>query len=112
VDLAVARARLDEMKAELDRSIATLTGEGDLPVSSPDDRSSDPGAALADNDREEAVIEAATNQRDQVLAALRRVEDGTYGRCVDCGAELPDERLEARPEAARCVSCQARSEHR
>jgi RNA polymerase-binding transcription factor DksA len=45
-------------------------------------------------------------QRQEVLAALARLDAGTYGRCVTCGTTLPDERLEARPEAARCVNCQ------
>jgi RNA polymerase-binding transcription factor DksA len=45
-----------------------------------------------------------------VREALARLDAGTYGRCVDCGRELPDERLEARPEAARCVDCQQKVE--
>ena len=42
------------------------------------------------------------------LDALRRIELGTYGTCLDCGAGVPEGRLEARPEAARCVKCQAK----
>ncbi len=47
-------------------------------------------------------------QRSEVLDALRRIELGTYGTCVDCGAGVPEGRLEAKPAAARCVSCQAK----
>jgi DnaK suppressor protein len=43
-----------------------------------------------------------------VLDALRRIELGTYGTCVDCGAGVPEGRLEAKPAASRCVSCQAK----
>ena len=43
-----------------------------------------------------------------MLAALARLDDDTYGQCVDCGHEIPEGRLEARPEAARCVACQAK----
>ena len=46
-----------------------------------------------------------------VQRALGRIEDGTYGTCVRCGEEIAPERLEARPEAALCISC-ARSEER
>lgn len=113
MDASAARARLEEMLGDLDRSIATLEGE-----KSPDEgrggsltSTADPGAALSDADREEAVIEAMARQRDQVRAALARVDAGTYGRCVDCGQDLPPERLEARPEAARCVADQARVEN-
>src|SRR3954470_826107 len=41
----------------------------------------------------------------EIDAALARIDAGTYGRCVSCGAEIPEERLELRPFAGRCVSC-------
>jgi len=47
-----------------------------------------------------------------VLAALGRIEENTYGRCVDCGADIPEGRLDARPDAARCVGCQAKRARR
>jgi len=43
-------------------------------------------------------------------AARRRIADGAYGRCVDCGADIPLERLRAQPGAARCLACQERHE--
>jgi len=43
-------------------------------------------------------------------AALRRIADGAYGQCLDCGADIPLQRLTAQPGAARCVECQARHE--
>jgi RNA polymerase-binding protein DksA len=39
-------------------------------------------------------------------AALQRIEAGDYGYCHDCGEGIPQKRLELRPEACRCVSCQ------
>jgi DnaK suppressor protein len=39
----------------------------------------------------------------EVRRARRRVADGTYGTCEVCGVLLPEERLEVRPWAARCV---------
>jgi RNA polymerase-binding transcription factor DksA len=39
--------------------------------------------------------------------ALARIEAGTYGRCDGCGASIPEERLELRPMAGRCVACTA-----
>lgn len=44
--------------------------------------------------------------------ALQRIEAGTYGLCVDCGVEIPPARLHAAPEAARCLACQDKQEHR
>ena len=45
-----------------------------------------------------------------VEAALRRMEAGTYGQCVDCGVEIPAARLHAAPEASRCIACQQKAE--
>lgn len=42
-----------------------------------------------------------------VDAALARIAQGTYGICIDCGAEVPHARLSAYPTAKRCVDCQA-----
>ena len=38
--------------------------------------------------------------------ALAKLDDGTYGACVVCGEQIPDARLEVRPEAARCIADQ------
>ena len=46
----------------------------------------------------------------QVRAAQRARETGTYGVCEDCGRPIPEDRLEARPEATLCVDCQRRRE--
>jgi DnaK suppressor protein len=40
-----------------------------------------------------------------VERAQRKLADGTYGICDQCGAEIPDERLAARPWAVLCVAC-------
>lgn len=38
--------------------------------------------------------------------ALDRIEKGTYGLCVKCGKQIPSKRLEAYPEADKCLDCQ------
>jgi DnaK suppressor protein len=115
VDEKVARKRLEELLAELESSAAVLqhgggadTGE----LSTFDQHPADSGTNLADADREEAGLEVLLGQQERVREALARLDAGTYGRCVECGRELPDERLEARPEADRCVDCQQRVEAR
>jgi DnaK suppressor protein len=44
---------------------------------------------------------------EEIEEALGLIEQGTYGACARCRAAIPYERLEALPEARRCVSCQA-----
>ena len=41
----------------------------------------------------------------QIVGALRRIEDGCYGTCVDCGAAIGAARLSAVPEADSCYAC-------
>jgi RNA polymerase-binding transcription factor DksA len=98
------------MRDDQDRTIAILQGERPGPVAGtgyPQD-SGDAGSILSEADRTEAILHSARTQRDEVLAALARIDEGSYGQCVDCGHEIPEGRLEARPEAARCVGCQAK----
>jgi DnaK suppressor protein len=44
--------------------------------------------------------------------ATSRLRAGTYGRCVSCGSEIPDARLEALPAAETCVNCAGRARRR
>ncbi len=57
-----------------------------------------------------ALDERETAELAQVDAALKRIAQGTYGQCLDCGVEIPAARLRAAPEAARCVACQEKLE--
>lgn len=115
MDPNIVRARLDELVGELERSVAVVAHSGGADAGEStalDQHPADSGTNLADADREEASAEVLRAQLERVRAALARLDAGTYGRCVDCGRELPDERLEARPEAERCVDCQQRAEAR
>jgi DnaK suppressor protein len=65
--------------------------------------------ASADAAFEREVAEVGLAQADaaarEVRHALGRLELGTYGSCEGCGRTIPFERLEAIPQARRCVSC-------
>jgi RNA polymerase-binding protein DksA len=65
--------------------------------------------------RREDEVRAAEQQRDavelaEIDAALRRLDEGRYGECIDCGVAIPLPRLQARPSVARCIDCQQRYE--
>jgi len=47
---------------------------------------------------------------NRLTAALERLVEGTYGTCDVCGGDIERARLEALPEAVRCLKCQERSE--
>ena len=104
------RAVRDALQArlvELDATLAELTA---IPL--------DPMAAVSFGKRigegtTEAIerlakvgtAEQLDAMRTDVLRALEKLDDGTYGVCDRCGALIPEERLEARPWSARCVRC-------
>ena len=71
----------------------------------------DPRAQLAtERELEFALDERETAHLAAVVAALTRIEAGTYGECTDCGTHITAARLHATPEAARCVHCQEKAE--
>jgi DnaK suppressor protein len=110
LNTATARERLEEIRAELDRSITVLDGaqqQEDRSTGYPQDPA-DAGANLSETERTAAILAVARLQRGEVLDALHRIELGTYGTCADCGKGVPEGRLEAKPEAARCVACQSK----
>ncbi len=56
-------------------------------------------------------IDSAQEQRDidelaQVEFALKRLDAGTYGNCLDCNEPIPLERLRVQPATQRCAICQ------
>jgi RNA polymerase-binding transcription factor DksA len=82
------------------------------------DRIADPGEkSVADllSDIDLAEITRDVEEIREIEAALLRIAQGTYGRCIECGEAIARERLGAMPAASRCHSCQEaverRSEH-
>ena len=59
-------------------------------------------------DLADVLLARNADAMDEIKAALRRIDDGTYGLCISCGKPVPFERLEIVPAAGRCVSCAAR----
>ena len=43
--------------------------------------------------------------REDIIAALKRMDEGTYGICVDCGGPISEDRLVALPYASTCIKC-------
>jgi DnaK suppressor protein len=111
MEISIARERLEEMRADLDRTVSVLTGEHPR-VRGGDAEAGDAGANLTEADRNAASMQTAMAQRAEILAALARIGDGSYGQCVDCAGPVPEPRLEARPATARCVPCQTKRDRR
>jgi DnaK suppressor protein len=111
IDLNRMRAHLEAKRDELRANIAGLTEANPAPT--------DPiEANEGPNDFEDVAVDFLEVQQEQsirvneqallteVLQALKRIDDGTYGICVTCGNPIPEKRLEAIPWAARDIKCE------
>jgi DnaK suppressor protein len=97
--------RLNEL---LEDATKTLTGMSDQTESFPDptDRASmesDRNFELRIRDRERKLIA-------KIKDALERLEMGTYGICEECGEDISEKRLKARPVTTLCIECKKKQE--
>jgi RNA polymerase-binding transcription factor len=99
----VLRARL----VSLDEELAALTAVPRDPAAAVSfgKRIGDGTTEAIDRMTKVGTAEQLAVIRTDVVRALEKIDDGTYGLCDRCGASIPDERLEARPWSTLCVSC-------
>jgi DnaK suppressor protein len=65
---------------------------------------------LIEREKNVALVSQLEGRLARVQAALRSIDKGRYGTCERCGKEIPTERLEVRPDATLCVTCQVEVE--
>jgi DnaK suppressor protein len=103
--------RLEQARAQraaLSRAIADMREARSLTFA--DDEHDPEGSTVSlDQARDAALLDRAERSLVELTAAQQRLDAGRYGRCEVCGAEIPVERLLARPEARTCVSCSRRT---
>lgn len=104
-DLDFFRRLLNERKHELlteaGKTVDGMNGHENFP--DPTDRASmesDRNFTLRIRDRERKLIV-------KIDEALRRVEDGSYGVCEECGDKIGTARLKARPVTTLCIDCKS-----
>jgi RNA polymerase-binding protein DksA len=83
---------------------------GDLVSSSVDNHLGDMATATFDRELDYTLEGNAEQVLAAIDSALARMEDGTYGRCQNCGGPISPERLEAIPWTTRCIDCKRREE--
>ena len=104
---AVASA-LENLHKENSRSLEDETGE--LVSGSADQHLADTATETVEREIGNTLEEHDERLLGAIDAALQRIEDGTYGKCVNCGAPIPEERLEAMPWATLCIDCKRKEE--
>ena len=67
-------------------------------------------AEIFEREKNAALISVLENKLKDIDAALRSIEKGSYGICERCGQPIELERLEVKPDATLCVTCQAEVE--
>lgn len=72
-------------------------------LSSYDNHPGDEGTELYEREKDIALNEHYRFEYAGVVNALKAIENGTYGKCEECGKEIPLERLEALPTARYCI---------
>ena len=98
-----------DIKEQLEQKLATLQGRLASIKKDVTQAHSGDSAEQAQERENDEVVDAIGNETAQSIrdlqAALSRLEEGTYGLCEACGEEIAPGRLEAIPEATRCVNC-------
>lgn len=102
MDKDTARSRLVARLAELGQRIDKLDAELMQPL--PADWE-EQAVELADDEAQVALEAAGRRETARIVAALARIDAGTWGDCVRCGAPIDPRRLEADPSAPACVGC-------
>jgi DnaK suppressor protein len=107
VTLDSARTVLEDERASLERQLLEhgASAEGDQVEVSVDEGFADSAQATAERSELVSHVEQLHAAHAEVVAALRRIDEGTYGRCENCGRDIAPERLEALPTARLCVTC-------
>ncbi len=97
--------RLNELLKEATKTMSEMSSDTEN-FPDPTDRAaleSDRNFELRIRDRERKLIK-------KIKDALQRIEDGTYGICEQCGEEISEERLMARPVTTLCIKCKEKQE--
>ena len=99
----------DKIKAELESRLQAMQTRLDSIKRDVTQSHSGDSAEQAQERENDEVVDAIGNETahsiHDIQAALTRIEDGSYGLCEACGGDISQGRLEAIPEATRCVNC-------
>jgi DnaK suppressor protein len=102
-------AKLRLRAAELSALLQQHAGAAVLATDNPPEVLDFKDAAAGDRQAiiDEAALASATSELQRIVAALRRLGDGSYGECQDCGEPIDERRLFALPATPFCTACQA-----
>jgi RNA polymerase-binding transcription factor DksA len=98
--------RLNGEWTELERAALRGTGgEASGNLSNAPLHLADLGSDTFEQELSLSLLENENQQLAEVVAAVRRIDEGTFGRCEDCSKQISMERLKAVPYARLCIDC-------
>lgn len=96
-------ARLDHLREDLSNELNGQTETDSVSeLTEVDQHAADLGSETFEREKDFSMLQLIESQLDDVDRALRRLEEGSYGRCEVCNAIIPDDRLEAVPATRFC----------
>ena len=101
-DRSTVRAELATERDDLARRLAELTADGSAAPDF-DENFADSAQVTAEQVENATLAATLRDQLGDVEVAISRIDDGTYGRCEVCGAEIAPARLEAMPATRFCI---------
>lgn len=115
MEMRQARERLIQEQRSRRELAARLRARESDPVenaelSSVDQHPGELGSETFERERDLTALTMVESELDDIQRALRRIEQGDYGTCEECGKPIGDERLEAKPWARFCIVHQAEME--
>lgn len=100
------RQRADVLGGEIRATLARSSEESHVRIAEQARDAEDDSFSNLIVDLNYSEIERDAGELRRIQGALRRLNDGTYGVCSDCGRDISVARLNAEPTAVRCIECQ------
>jgi DnaK suppressor protein len=110
MDVQLFKRRLLELEASLSKGVTQKHADARSQVLQEPGDVADFSVADEGGDQSFREADAEAVQLQQVRDALRRIEDGTFGRCIVDGKPIESKRLEAEPWTPYCLEHQQRLE--
>jgi RNA polymerase-binding transcription factor DksA len=111
IDKEKVAARLRERAQEIEERRKHVAADDDeqrdAELADYDQHPADQGSETYEQELDQTTLAILDAQAKDVVEAQKRLEEGTYGKCIVDGADIPAERLEAIPEAIRCIRHQS-----
>lgn len=98
------KKRLLERKKELEEQLSDLYKLRGAPTDVQDP--GDQAQSVSQETLQLSLQDAELHEYNMIGQALKMIEDGTYGSCIDCGQPISEKRLKSYPNATRCILCQ------